>query len=210
MPGNLAPLQQVPDQPTQQNFDQIYRAWPVGEYVATAIPTGTATGQTTLFQTAAMAALTPPVLWRLWYVDGVGWFPVGGAPLFTETDPYTTAGAPDRALTNGAGYVAVAVAGPVVTLPAPGWYDIELGWAGYNGTAGALISMSYDIGATAASDLDAAHVQVAVVNTDIQRIYRKQRKLFASAAVLTAKYRASGGSGVARGPRFMSATPVLL
>lgn len=208
MPGTLAPLQHVNDPAVQQNFDQIYLNWPPDNGVQTTLPATPIVGQVIYYQTAAMAALTPPLLWQLLRTSA-GWQPIGGAPLFTETDPYTTINAPDRALTSTT-YVALAVAGPVVVLPAPGWYDIEQGMGGYNSVAGSLMAMSYDIDGTGATDLDAAAWQVAVSNTDIQRVYRKVRKQFAAASTLTAKYRTSGGTGAVRGPRFLSATPVLL
>lgn len=209
MPGNLAALQQVHDQPTQQNFDQIFRAWPAGEYIATAVPTGSVTGQTTLFQTAAMAALSPPVLWRLWYVAGVGWFPVGATPLFAETGAYTTIAAPDQA-TASATYVALVTAGPVVQLPAAGWYDIEIAFGGYHTVAGNTLVMSYDIDATGALDVNSASAQPAVATTDIPRVTRTVRKQFAAASLLTAKYRTTAATATFRGPRTMKATPVLL
>lgn len=209
MPGNLAPFQHVEDPRVQQNFDQIYQSWPVGEYIATSLPAGVVTGQTTLYQTAAMAALTPPVMWRLWYVAGVGWFPIGAVPLFAETGAYTTIAAPDQG-TASVPYVALATAGPVVQLPAPGWYDIEIAFGGYHTVAGNTLVMSYDIDATGALDVNSASVQPAVAVTDIPRVTRTVRKQFAAASLLTAKYRTTAATGTWRGPRTMKATPVLL
>lgn len=208
MPGTLAPLQHVGDPRVQQNFDQIYLNWPPDRNVQTSLPTSPVVGQVIYFQTAAMAALTPALTWELLRTTA-GWTPIGAVPLFTETDPFTTITAPDRTSPTP-GYGALAVAGPVVVLPAPGWYDIEQGFSFYHSVAGTVIAMSYDIDATGAVDLDAAAAQAGVSNTDVQRVYRKVRKQFAAASTLTAKYRTAAAAGVFRGPRFLSATPVLL
>lgn len=210
MPGNLAPLQQVQDPSADQNFRQIFQAWDPGILVATALPTGVVDGQFTILQTAAMAALTPPVMWPLRYTAGVGWFPQGAVPLAAEVKPYTSLTAPDEG-TSSTTYAALATAGPVITLPAAGWYDIEIGYGAYHNTAGISLAMSYDIGATGAVDADCCVSQFAVANNDVMRAHRFQpRKQFAAAVTLTAKYKTASGSATFRGPRYMSATPVLL
>lgn len=209
MPGKLAPLQQVGDPAARQNFDQIFRAWDPGILVATALPTGVVDGQFTILQTAAMAALTPPVQWLMRYTAGVGWFPQSATPLFQEIKPYTSLTAPDEG-TSSATYAALATAGPAVAIPAAGWYDVEIGYGAYHNTAGIALAMSYDIGGTGAVDADCCMTQYALANNDVMRGVRVARKQFAAAVTLTAKYRTASGSATFRGPRYMCVTPVLL
>lgn len=206
----LPALQQVQDPAVDQNFRQVLLNWPADAPLVTAVPTGAGDGTRVMFQTAGMAALTPPLMWELRYTAGVGWFPIGAVPLAAEVKPYTSLTAPDEGTTSTT-YAALATAGPVVTLPAPGWYDVEIGYGAYHNTAGIALAMSYDIGATGAVDADCCMTQYAVANNDVMRASRLQpRKQFAAASVLTAKYRTASGSATFRGPRYMRVTPVLL
>jgi hypothetical protein len=178
-----------------------------GPPLVSTLPASPSVGQEVYFQSAVMAALSPPPVWRLLY-DGTKWLFVGGAPLYSGVDE----GAPaDRPLTSTT-YTTLAVAGPAVTLPVPGWYDVELQMGGYHSAAGGpALFMSYDIGATPAVDTDAVSFNTAVVNTDIHRAVRTQRKLFAAAVTLTAKYRSpAGATATFRAARVMQVTPVYL
>lgn len=204
----LPALQQVQDPAVDQNFRQVLLNWPADAPLVTAVPTGAGDGTRVMFQTAGMAALTPPLMWELRYTTA-GWVPIGAAPLFNEVKPYTSLTAPDEGTTSTT-YAALATAGPVVTLPAPGWYDVEIGYGAYHNTAGIALAMSYDIGATGAVDADCCMTQFALANNDVMRAVRVARKQFAAASVLTAKYRTASGSATFRGPRYMMATPVLL
>jgi hypothetical protein len=176
--------------------------------VVTAFPGGAAAGDEVYLQNAGMAALTPPLMWHCRF-NGTAWMALGCVPWLVEIDAYTTLSAPDRSVTSTT-YVALAVAGPVIALPVLGWYHVELSFSAYNNTAGQQMAMSYDIGATAAVDVDSASFQPAVANTDVQRITRSYPKQFASAATLTCKYRVTGGTGVFRGSKTLKVTPVLL
>lgn len=178
-----------------------------GSPLVTALPTGVA-GDEVILQTAAMAALSPPVAWYL-RSDGTKWVYIGGAPILAEIDAYTTLSAPDRTVTSTT-YVALAVAGPSVALPVVGWYHVELSFSAYHNTAGAQSAMSYDIGATGAVDVDSASFQAAVSNTDVQRVTRSYPKQFASAVTLTSKFRTTAGTATFRGSKTLKVTPVYL
>lgn len=174
----------------------------------TALPTSPVDGAECYFVADAVNAC----LWHLRYnTASAKWEFLGGAPLYSEIDPYIgTMGGPDRSV-SGANYIALAV--PLtLTLPVVGWYDIELGMGGYHGVQGQVSAMSYDIGTTPASDADAVGWQNALANMDVHRLWRLQRKQFVSAPLtLTAKFRTTtSGSAVFRGPKSIKATPVLL
>lgn len=201
--------QTIREELDRSGMANLVRQLQSGAVLATALPSSALAGQEVYLQTAAMAAMTPPLMWRLRY-DGSKWAVVAGTPLFSEIDSYiSNLSGPDRAVT-GTTYVALAVPLTVV-LPVVGWYDIELGMGGYHGSQGGVSMMSYDIGATPASDVDAVGWQSALAAVDVQRVWRSQRKQFTSAPVtLTAKFRTLAGTANLRGPKSIKATPVLL
>ena len=204
----LPALQQVQDPAVDQNFRQVYLNWPADAPVTTTIPTGAGSGTTIMFQTAAMAALSPPLMWELRYSSAMsGWVPIGAAPLFAEVNPWTSLAAPDDP-TTATTYSAIGVAGPVVQLPAPGWSDITTTFGAYHSAPPVPVGMSYSIGAAAAVDADAAAVDAQA--SAVARGFRQQRKQFSTAALLTAKYKTGSGTVTFRGPRSMMAAPVLL
>ena len=140
------------------------------------------------------------VVWHLKYDAATArWRYLGGPPLFAEI-------ATSESSTSGT-YAALATAGPSIVLPLAGDYDVEIGCRVLSTTNAAEAHMSYDIGATAASDAD--HVmqrQPDGVNSAVFTGSRKRRKTGLAAVTLTAKYR--GTSTFAN--RWMSATPVRL
>lgn len=179
----------------------------------TALPASPIEGQRCALQTAAMAALTPPLLWPLVYSLAAGkWMPTGGAPLFAEVDNYTTVpnGGPDRSVSS-ATYAALAVA-LTVALPVVGWYDVEIAFSAYHGTASGAWMMSWDTGGRtdAQMDADAIGGQAANVNGDVQRASISRRRQFTTAPTLTAKFRTAAGTAVFRGPKSIKATPLML
>lgn len=184
-----------------------------GAPTVSALPTSPLDGQPIALQTAAMAAMTPPLLWHLVYsLAAGGWLPVGGAPLFAEIDNYTTVpdGGPDRS-TSSTTWVGLAVA-LTATLPVVGWYDIRLAFTGYHGLGQKLCAMSYDTGGRteAQMDSDAIGIQIAVANTDVQAPSIDRRRHFTGGLTLTAKFRTNAGTASFRGPKSIKATPLVL
>lgn len=160
---------------------------------ATALPSSALAGQEVYLQTAAMAAMSPPVKWLLRY-DGSRWLPVSCPPLFAEV--------PASEATASTTYVALATPGPALSVPVTGDYDVEIGAT----MAGGNPWMSYDVGAAAAVDADGfVHAAAFAAGN------RPRRRLaLAAGTTLTAKYRNSAAaSGNAR-ERWMRATPVRL
>lgn len=176
-----------------------------------ALPNPGADGQVVDLLVDAAGVAGGPIFWRCRYraaTPGTArWHVLSAVPLFAEIDAYIVGmSGPDRAITLTT-YTALAV--PLtVALPSPGVYQVEISFGGYNNTAGQLLAMSYDVGATAATDVDAVGVQLAVSNTDVQRMTRSMLRTFATALTLTAKWRVSGGSAQARGPKAMKVTPI--
>jgi hypothetical protein len=149
---------------------------------------------------------TNGIQWHLGYESGeptYKWRFLGGPPLYAEVATAET--------TASAVYAALATAGPAVAVPRAGDFDVEHGAMHYttaNGGAGTY--MSYDIGATGAVDGDAVlNAQATGVNSAVVSTARKRRKAALTAVTLTAKYRASGGTGQWQN-RYLTVTPVRL
>ncbi len=132
------------------------------------------------------------IQWHLAYESGEAtykWRYIGGPPMFSEV----TASEGVASAT----YAALATAGPSIAIPLAGDYDVEIAGAHYttaNGGAGSY--MSYDIGGTGAVDVDATiNAQATGVNSAFMSMSHTRRKLGLTAVTLTAKYRASTGTG---------------
>jgi hypothetical protein len=150
----------------------------------------------------------PTYQWTFRYNAGSSsahkWELIGGTPLFSEVTASDT--------TSSTSYAAIGTAGPSVSLPVAGDYDVEIGCTSVpQGTAVNIAYMSYDIGATGAVDADCVAAQQGTAATGIQQITmtpsRKRRKIGLTAVTLTAKYR-STGSAVGFSNRWMSVMPI--
>jgi hypothetical protein len=197
-PGNIASGAQVMD-----NFNAVNAG--VAAATVTVLPGSPVNGQDCYF----LADATNGVVWHLKYrsasASAYKWEFVGGAALFSEV---LTAES-----TASTTYVALTTAGPTVTLPLAGDYAVTVGaTATENSAAWVSAAMSYDIGASAAVDADAALLtntatQFERVQGSVNRERRKTGML--ATAALTAKYRNAGGSGTASfQDRWMRVTPV--
>jgi hypothetical protein len=162
----------------------------------TALPTPPFDG----FEVFYAADATNGVIWHLRYRSGGGtykWEYVGGPPLFAEV---TTV----ESRTNIA-YGALATAGPSVTVPLAGEYDVWIG-ATVTPPAGVIGLMSYDIGATGAVDADAVRVHGGAAQASCNRSRRKT--ISAASTALVSKYRETIATGTSWQDRFMSVRPV--
>jgi hypothetical protein len=150
-------------------------------------------GRSTTFPTSPVdgdihvypADTTNGVMWMFMYRSVPNdWEFIGGSPLFAEvtTDESTTS----------TSYAALATAGPSIALPFVGDYMVEIGCHSYN-SGSAQNSMSYDIGATAAADVDRVLPQVSA-GGQIYVASRPRRKTGLTAVTLTAKYKTSAGT----------------
>lgn len=143
--------------------------------------------------------------WHLRYVSARAtnkWLFVGGTRLEAEvaTSEATAASA----------YAALATAGPSITLPVAGDYFIEHGFQcdGFP-TNNQTIYMSYDIGATGATDADSVQATQDTSTGGLSPGHRLKKKTGLTAVTLTAKYRTNGVSSKFA-QRYIAATPIAI
>lgn len=173
----------------------------------TSLPVSPVDGQEVYYQADAGA---PGIIWHLRYRAASPsldkWECLGGAPLHASVDAAETTAA--TAFTG----TQPATAGPSITLPIPGTYDItvmaNLATAAISGNA-ALVS--FLAGGTAAQDLWAAQVTTpaaVVTNADVSKTTRLG--LGTGQLAIVSKYRSSLGSPgtVTVGRRRLIITPV--
>jgi hypothetical protein len=146
---------------------------------------------------------TSGVRWNFVYdtTDGstYPWLFIGGSPLVSEVVTQES--------TTSATYDVLATAGPSVTVPLAGDYDVHHG-ASLQAPAGQTIHYSYDIGGTGASDNDSAQnfIQSTAI-TDMSVAHAGRHTGLSASTALVSKYKTSGGTAYAK-KRFMRVTPV--
>lgn len=198
----------------QRNFEAIAQRFPLGPGdlhfggTVTSLPTGVDEG----FEVNYVASSSAGVVWRLKYLPTLSvtypWLFIGGPPLYAEVTATQT--------TTSTTYVALATAGPSVTLPRAGDYDIAIGARISQNAETRAALMSYDIGATGASDADAIDYfggdsYDGANGTVTAPLTRERRKTGLTAVTLTSKYRAGGSGGTASfSGRWMRVTPIRL
>jgi hypothetical protein len=169
----------------------------------TALPTNPEDGDQIIF----MDSLTAPTYqWLLRYVAAKSsnkWVCIGGVPAANQVETNEA-----RASTT---WGALATAGPSITLPVAGDYDIEIGCVGdpnVGANEGGL--MSYSINAsTAASDADSTGFWGNTAGTSYQiATARTKRKTGLSAVAIVAVYKTVGGNSMAYQGRWMRVMPV--
>lgn len=168
----------------------------------TSLPASPTDGQEYILVDSTTA---PTYQWRFRYsstnAGSYKWEFCGGSPAIASvaTDENT----------NSTSYVALATAGPTITLPAAGDYIVELGCAVHaNAGAVCFASMSYDIGGTGAVDGDRVVATTNVSSsTGADNIARAVKKSGLTAVALTAKYKVSGNSAGFIN-RWLKVTPV--
>ncbi len=169
--------------------------------LVTQLPSNPTVGDTVMYAADA----TNGVYWNLYY-DGIGSYPwkyVGGPPLL---DLVSASGE----TTTSSSYTALATAGPTLTLPLAGDYDVNIS-AQTASTAAAHYAgfSSYDVGATAANDAWAVMFGVNYgpgYGSNADRTYRHTG--LAASTSLVAKYRTPQSVQVYFNERILTATPV--
>jgi hypothetical protein len=186
-----------------------YTSGVIGPQRVTVLPVGAIDGQEVYF----VADATNGVLWHLRYnaasASAYKWEFVGGSPLVTESSPVG-----DESTASGT-YVALSTPTTLV-IPLAGDYDIETSCHGRSSVTGQVM-MSYDVGATAAIDADAAGDASQTGGAGSLIIRRLKRKTIPTASVtLTVKYRTAatstftvfGAATIPGATRMIRATPV--
>lgn len=166
--------------------------------IVTALPSNPQFGDVVTY----IADAANGVAWNLQY-DASGTYPwkfIGGSGLASLTG-VTEA-------TTSTSYVALATAGPVITLPLAGDYDVTVlcDAAHTSGTTYAGI-MSYDVGATAANDVWGAWSLVIGPGYGDTTTYTYRHVGLAASTTLTSKYRSPQAAQIYFGRRRLSATP---
>lgn len=132
------------------------------------------------------ADTTNGIFWHFRYYGASSyWAFIGGPPLWAEVNGVNESSASTT-------YVALTTAGPSVTLPFAGDYDVEIQAELTNTTNGAESWASYDIGGTGAVDADGT--RITGDNAAAVWAVRRKRKTGLSAVALTMKYRCSAGN----------------
>lgn len=168
----------------------------------TSLPGSPVTGDVCVYQTAAMAALSPPIAWQLVY-DGTKWAYIGGAPWVVEVSAAES--------TTSGTFVALTTAGPAIALPVAGDYDVKVQVFTHNTVGNNYCLMSYDIGATPAANPDGLQFDTGATMTDYASVSQERRKTGLTAVTLTCKYAARGlGSAALFKNRKLSVRPVRL
>lgn len=157
------------------------------------------------FEVVYVADATNGILWTLKYNAGSAsaykWEVIGGSDLFALVASAST--------TTSATYADLAAgAGPDVTVPLAGDYDVQIGASVGNNAVGQEAFMSYAIGGTAASDVDMVQYFPAETSSKRHSVAGQRRKTaIAAATLLRAKYRVGGGTGMWQ-DRWMRVRPV--
>jgi hypothetical protein len=157
--------------------------------IATSLPASPADGQEYILVDSTSA---PTYSWHLKYSSAASkWLWVGGADAFVAVD--TVEGC------TSVTYVALATAGPSFTVPRAGDYLLEFGARVIPNVSGGGSDqgyMAFDLGASAATDNDAAVGTYSVSTVGIISTLLMQRKktgLAASTAIVS-KYRVSSAA----------------
>lgn len=167
--------------------------------IVTALPVNPQFGDVVTY----IADATNGVAWNLQY-DASGTYPwkfIGGAPLASVV----AAGE----ATASTGYTTLTTAGPQITVPVAGDYDVAIG---ANFSAGANndipAAMSYAVGGTAASDVDAAWMQTRGPGFYFTSGRMSRKTGLAASTSLSARYKSPFANGVVFEQRFMRVTPI--
>jgi hypothetical protein len=169
---------------------------------------------------ALLADATNGVVWNLRYraasasASAYKWEFIGGSDLVSDVE---TAEGPGTA-----SYAALATAGPIVTLPtlpSGGDFDVQFGcqMTCLATVLSSFTNMGFQVNSAAVAAGDSVTATLLPVSgsvtspvyqviSSVSRIRRKTA--LASAAVLTALYQSSGGSGAVFSSRWMSVRPV--
>lgn len=148
--------------------------------IVTTLPASPVDGQ----ECNLLADATNGVVWHLVYRASSGkWHFTGGPPLFSQVLSFSNL--------NQGGYFDWS--GPSITVPVAGDYGVAFGFRPYKFDAGKFTAyMSFQVGATAASDNDAAQVTLDQdFSTAVSREVVKTG--VPAAAALSSRFRDSGG-----------------
>jgi len=183
----------------------VTQADPLLAYVVSGLPSVPTPGQHLLYP-----AHTPThKYWHLVYLGGV-WIYIGGPPIYDRVDTQ------ESMTSNNDTWVNLATAGPQLTVPENGLYIVRHGARIATAVTHGSIYMSYKIGATEASDLDACTASSAGsdITKNKQTVVMRHEKTFNKNTLLLSRYKNDQGTGDA-GPtnishRWMELQPIYM
>lgn len=152
-----------------------------------------------------IADSTNGVIWHFRYNAGSAsaykWEFIGGPPMYAEVFAGEA--------TASTAYVALTTPGPSISLARGGDYEITLGAImSANNAGAATMYMSYDIGATGASDNDAIQFNVITASTLSEPSRTRIKTGLAAGISLVSKYRITTGLTNTWSVRWMRVLPV--
>jgi len=180
-------------------LDRGHRVLTVAQFAALTSPEGTR-GSVAPDEVYLEVDATNGVVWHLAYESSettYKWRWIGGPPLWSEVTTFES--------TTSTTYTSLATAGPSVTLPRSGDYDVQHGSHNPEVT-GVSPFHSYDIGGTPAVDADA--LGDANLGNRGGVFMRRRRKTGLGAVALVSKYKLGAAGTRGWSQRWMAVTPV--
>ena len=203
-PKDRAEVNYLIDETNEVVVRMVYRAatgnWvQVGAYpIVTTLPSVTTEGFQIIYDTG-----TSGIRWQFVYdtTDGTTypWLFIGGPPLRSDV-------ATSQSRANAA-YGALATAGPSLTNPLAGDWDLGTG-ARVTSPSGELAMYSYTIAGGAALDVDAVFLGGSASTVDGYTHRINRRTSVSASTAFVANYRSSGGASATFENRYMTLTPV--
>ncbi len=114
------------------------------------------------------------------------WKYIGGGPAYALVNTFES--------TTSTTYAALTTAGPSITLDREGDYVIAVGAYERVNAVGPTAFMSYDVGATGASDNDCTKYDSAVVSTGCTTVFEQLKTAIPASSAIVSKYRTSANT----------------
>ena len=186
----------------ERRFDRVERALnAIDGKIVSALPSAPNDGDEIYY----LADATNGVVWHLKYraaeVGSYKWYFVGGSPLEAFVDTRETRAA-------AVSFAALTTAGPTVTVPLDGDYDVQVGSIHFCASSTFTVH-SFDVGGAGALESDGALTTIrAPAASDQWSVTGSvRRKTLAAATALTSKYKATPNAAEFMS-RWMSVRPV--
>lgn len=177
--------------------------------VVASLPSNPYNGQEIYYEADATNGVYWHLIYRALKADGTSdgssykWHCVGGSPLYVEVQPVNVE------TTTSTTYTTLTTAGPSITAPLAGDYDVTIGCASENSNSNTSANMSYQVGAATAVDDDCVLHSNGTNGWAFAAMARPRRKTALSAATaLSARYKAPNAGVASFKARWMSVLPV--
>lgn len=163
----------------------------------TSLPVTPYDGQEVYFEASETAGVYWHLRFRSASASDFKWEFLGGPPLHVEILTAET--------TTNVAYVDLATAGPSVTVPLEGDYEIVFGCDLRSSADGAVTVASVKLGAAATSDNESV-ANNSNAQSSVSRVLRENA--LAASAVLLVQYKSNGSATLTARNRFISVRPI--